>query len=59
MPHDATGEELKVGDTVVMTFKVKAVYPNAEGCNVDLVAEGEDVYLPQVTCSSSLVCKVE
>lgn len=58
MPHDATGEELKVGDTVTMIFKVKAIHQQENDCNVDLVAEGEETYLPSLTCNSRLTCKV-
>jgi hypothetical protein len=36
MPHDKRGEELKVGDTVMVPCRVKAIHLTEEYCNVDL-----------------------
>jgi hypothetical protein len=36
MPHDNRGEELKVGDTVLVPCLVKAIHLTEEYCNVDL-----------------------
>jgi hypothetical protein len=38
MPHDAKGTELKVGDTVLVPFKVKSIGASELYCNVDLEA---------------------
>jgi len=34
--HDAFGRELKVGDTVMMPFKVKQIHSSEEYCNCDI-----------------------
>ena len=36
MPHDNRGEELQVGDTVMVPCHVKAIHLTEEYCNVDL-----------------------
>ena len=36
MPHDKRGEELKVGDTVMVPCRVKAIHLTEDYCNVDL-----------------------
>lgn len=36
MPHDKRGEELKVGDTVMVPCVVKAIHLTEDYCNVDL-----------------------
>lgn len=36
MPHDNRGEELRVGDTVLVPCVVRAIHINADYCNVDL-----------------------
>jgi hypothetical protein len=36
MPHDKRGEELRVGDTVLVPCVVKAIHLTADYCNVDL-----------------------
>lgn len=36
MPHDRNGHELKVGDTVMVPCKVKAIHLTEDYCNVDL-----------------------
>jgi hypothetical protein len=36
MPHDRDGHELKVGDTVLVPCKVKAIHLTEDYCNVDL-----------------------
>jgi hypothetical protein len=39
MPHDKRGEELKVGDTVMVPCTVKAIHLTEDYCNVDLVTK--------------------
>lgn len=39
MPHDKRGDELKVGDTVMVPCKVKAIHLTEDYCNVDLVTK--------------------
>jgi hypothetical protein len=36
MPHDKRGEELHVGDVVIVPCIVKAIHLTADYCNVDL-----------------------
>ncbi len=36
MPHDKRGEELHVGDTVMVPCLVKAIHLTEDFCNVDL-----------------------
>lgn len=36
MPHDRRGEELKVGDTVMVPCVIKAIHLTEDYCNVDL-----------------------
>lgn len=36
MPHDKRGTELKVGDTVMVPCKIKAIHLTEDYCNVDL-----------------------
>lgn len=36
MPHDKRGEELHVGDVVMVPCIVKAIHLTADYCNVDL-----------------------
>jgi len=36
MPHDKRGEELKVGDTVMVPCVIKAIHLTEDYCNVDL-----------------------
>jgi len=36
MPHDNRGEELQVGDTVMVPCRVKAIHLTENYCNVDL-----------------------
>lgn len=36
MPHDKRGTELKVGDTVMVPCRVKAIHLTEDYCNVDL-----------------------
>ncbi len=36
MPHDKRGEELKVGDTVMVPCRIKAIHLTEDYCNVDL-----------------------
>lgn len=36
MPHDKRGEELKVGDVVMVPCLVKAIHLTEDYCNVDL-----------------------
>jgi hypothetical protein len=36
MPHDKNGVEVKVGDEVVMRFKVTRIYSTEEMCNAQL-----------------------
>jgi hypothetical protein len=36
MPHDKRGEELKVGDTVMVPCRVRAIHLTEDYCNVDL-----------------------
>jgi hypothetical protein len=36
MPHDMNGDELKVGATVFVPCKVKAIHLTEEYCNLDL-----------------------
>jgi hypothetical protein len=36
MPHDKRGEELHVGDIVMVPCRVRAIHLTADYCNVDL-----------------------
>lgn len=36
MPHDKRGEELKVGDTVMVPCRIKAIHLTEDYCNIDL-----------------------
>lgn len=36
MPHDIRGEELKVGDRVLVPCIIKAIHLTEEYCNIDL-----------------------
>jgi hypothetical protein len=36
MPHDKRGEDLKVGDTVMVPCVIKAIHLTEDYCNVDL-----------------------
>jgi len=36
MPHDKRGEELHVGDVVMVPCRVKAIHLTEDFCNVDL-----------------------
>ena len=36
MPHDKRGTELKVGDTVMVPCRIKAIHLTEDFCNVDL-----------------------
>lgn len=59
MPHDFFGDEIQVGDVVLMKFVVNAVHQTDNGCNVDLAALGPDnEYRPSVSCNSVLTAKV-
>jgi len=39
MPHDARGNELKVGDEVVFRGKVKSIQSTDEYCNCSVISE--------------------
>lgn len=61
MPHDAHGNEVKVGDRVTMEFEVIDLNEAVERCNVTLVAcepEGLGEYRPAVNCNARLTTKV-
>jgi hypothetical protein len=36
MPHDSRGEELKVGDRILVPCRIKAIHLTEDYCNVDL-----------------------
>jgi hypothetical protein len=57
MPHDKLGQELREGDTVTLEMTVKALYPGAEMCNVQLVREIEGEQQLSVLCQTSQVKK--
>ena len=72
MPHDRNGKELRAGDLVTLTARLKAVHLTEDECNVDAVVHnpgvqpvlsGRDwrslVHLPEFTLNSRLVEKVE
>lgn len=71
MPHDRNGNELRAGDLVAVTLRLKAVHLTEDECNVDVVVHnsvppvpsGRDwrslKYLPEFTLNSRLVSKVE
>ena len=57
--HDAKGRELKVGDTVVVPFKVKSIYASETHCNVELVtvASMEGSHPPSYTTLAAINTK--
>lgn len=64
MPHDADGNLLKAGDTVILTARVREVWPNESACNVSLdvlptdrSTERGESYLPSLTCNTTLCRK--
>lgn len=74
MPHDNRGEELRVGDTVLVPCVVKAIHLTADYCNVDLetkesmhpgtqktaiVLNSRQTVKPRVTCEYQLAGTTE
>lgn len=55
MPHDAKGNAISVGDTLVARFKVIEVYTGEEGCNV-LVEAVRPHACPEAECAPSVTC---
>jgi hypothetical protein len=60
MPHDVKGQELKVGDKVMLEGEVTEVYPGARMCNVSVKSKHvrEDGLHDTLTTTASLVEKV-
>lgn len=63
MPHDAKGNLVQLGDTVIVRFKVTGVQHVEDYCNITLQALGTpqpaDCYVPSLTTNAKLVEKVE
>jgi hypothetical protein len=54
--HDAFGREVKVGDTVMVPFKVTAVHASPEYCNVNLDTVAS---MPPYTYGNSMVANTK
>ena len=61
MPHDARGNELKVGDKVAFEGEVTAIYPGADMCNVTLRSKHvrKDGQHDGMTTTAELLEKIE
>lgn len=60
MPHDKRGSELKVGDTVMVPCRIRAIHLTADYCNVDLeTVEGMPplLHTSQITLNSKQTIK--